>query len=367
MINGMWKGEKYVATDIAKDYKLETLIRKASSNKELYCPDPDCKCAIKYCNGPEKKAYFSHINNNNCDYADFDSKDTEEIKRVRLALFEHFRKLNYDVELEVKLTKGRYIHLLFNMANNKKIAIQICTKKNYINYMDALTSDFSSAGIKLCWVILDDTKNIFSENNTCYSERRMFYETTNKELIAISSDCVNILQCKKDTKVYEYDGIPICFRPPYSEVFNLNSTISKLDFINNELTIIDFNELYEIWLNEKRKLFDNVVKKIIQKKVFLSEKSPQKSIGNKIKISFEEYTEDDFKKQKEKVKRAINPRFKGRLRDGNENIWLICKNCHEIKPQYEFEKINDEASNENDKYNYPGNPQQGYCKECLNK
>lgn len=367
MINGMWKGKKYIATDIAKDYNLEKLIRKASSNKELSCPDPDCNSSIKYCRGPKKKAYFAHIENNGCDYVHFDSNDTEEIMLVRLALFEHFRNLGYDVQLEVKINKNRYAHLLFNMEDKTKIALQICTNRSYVNYIDSLTSDFASVGIKICWIVLNDKNGIFHELDTYCSERGMFYETKNKELVAINSDCTTVFQCKKDTHVYKYKDTPISFTPDYAEIFNYKGSISQLTFINNELTMVGFDKAYEEWLCQKKNLFDAKFKELSEKEQMSLLKKTQKYTPKNKKKTFEEYTDDDFKKQKKYVSRISNINSKQRLRDRHDNVWLVCKECQDIKPLFEFEKINDEAPIECEKYNYPGKPQMGYCKKCFNK
>ena len=156
------------------------------------------------------------------------------------------------------------------MSDGVKIALQICTKKNYVDYMNSMTNDFSAAGIKLCFIMLDDDEKIFSENQTYYGERRMFYETLNKEMIAINSNCINVLQCKKDSKIYEHDGEILNFSNSYSEIFNLNSSISNLDFVNNELTIIGFDKSYTMWLEEKRLIFEEAIKqKEKTKKIFI--------------------------------------------------------------------------------------------------
>ena len=80
-----------------------------------------------------------------------------------------------------------------------------------------------------------------------------------------------------------------------------------------------------------------------------------------------EHRADDVKKQKEYVSKISNINSRQRLRDRHENVWLVCKECQDIKPLFEFEKINDEAPIECEKYNYPGKPQMGYCKKCFNK
>lgn len=83
------------------------------------------------------------------------------------------------------------------------------------------------------------------------------------------------------------------------------------------------------------------------------------------KMPFSDYAEKDYIKQKKYVERIMNPESKQRLRDRNENVWLKCVNCNEVKPQTEFEIINDEATDNNSRYNYPDKPQLGFCKDCL--
>lgn len=372
MLNGMWKGKKYIATDIEKDYSLEKEIREASRNGEIYCPDPNCNNPIKYCNGRKRKAYFAHIGNNCCDYASFDKEDKEEIKLARLALFEHFKKLNYDVQLEVKVANKRYAHLLFNMPDKTKIVLQICTKRNYIHYMETLTSDFALADVKVCWIVLTDSDGIFQESNTYCDERAMFYETKNKELVAINLDCTTVFQCKKDTNEYCYKGETMLFPLPYTKIFNYKGNISQLTFINNELSMVGFDETYKVWLDEKKKFFDDKIeelskKEILRKEQMSSNNNSQKNYKKKKRKSFEEYTAEDFKKQKEFILKALRGNYKQRLRDYYENVWLICKECKDVKPLFEFEIVNESAINEEGKYNYPNDFRFGYCKECKNK
>ena len=78
MENALWNGKRLLATEIAEDYSLEKGVRKASGNKELRCPDPECQHPIlRYCHGEVKDAYFAHCNNDSCDYAVFDKGNTQ--------------------------------------------------------------------------------------------------------------------------------------------------------------------------------------------------------------------------------------------------------------------------------------------------
>ena len=50
---------------------------------ELYCPDPECDHKIlRYCHGEIKEAFFAHLNNESCDYANFDKENTQTMRTV---------------------------------------------------------------------------------------------------------------------------------------------------------------------------------------------------------------------------------------------------------------------------------------------
>ena len=77
MEHALWNGKSFSASDIAKSYELEKQVRKASGYKELTCPDPDCPSPIlRYCHGEVKRAFFAHLDNCKCDYAEYDKENT---------------------------------------------------------------------------------------------------------------------------------------------------------------------------------------------------------------------------------------------------------------------------------------------------
>ena len=91
MENAMWNGRVYTATEVSQSYELEKEIRKASARRELKCTDPDCPNPIlKYCHGEIKNPYFAHLNNCNCDYAEFDKGNTQLMRSVKRNLYEIF-------------------------------------------------------------------------------------------------------------------------------------------------------------------------------------------------------------------------------------------------------------------------------------
>lgn len=112
MERAIWQNNEYYASEIMEDFDLETTIRNVSS-RELFCPDPCCKKPLlKYCHGDIKDAYFAHLENDDCDYGNFDGRTSLSVKKVRRVLFEYFKALGYaDTNLVFILNK-------FSVKNN---------------------------------------------------------------------------------------------------------------------------------------------------------------------------------------------------------------------------------------------------------
>ena len=127
MEKAIYNGELIYANKIALDYETEKAIRKASSKGLLLCPDEWCKNKrLKYCHGEKKDAYFAHVENTFCDYADFDRKNTYT-KDIRIMLYTHFKEAGYDVDIETKLLPHHRAQLVFN-KNENPVAVEIGTK-----------------------------------------------------------------------------------------------------------------------------------------------------------------------------------------------------------------------------------------------
>lgn len=139
----MWNGQLVIAFEVAKEYKLEKEIRKASGYKELRCPDSECQHPIlRYCHGDKKEAFFAHLNNEHCDYAEFDKNNTQLIRTIRKIIYEQLKAKGFNVYLEVKILDRHYTHLLIEMDDSSKIAIEIGTHRTTANKIDALTDAY---------------------------------------------------------------------------------------------------------------------------------------------------------------------------------------------------------------------------------
>lgn len=114
MENALWRDKNLIASDVANEFELERVIKKASGRRELLCPDKECKSPIvRYCHWEIKGAYFAPLANDKCDYADFDKNDTAVFRLLRLKLCKHFSELGYNVKSEQKLLEYHYSQLYF--------------------------------------------------------------------------------------------------------------------------------------------------------------------------------------------------------------------------------------------------------------
>ena len=168
----IWNDKRIAAFDVAQDYSFEKAVRKASGRKELLCPDPDCENPeLRYCHGDVKSAYFAHLNNDSCDYALFDKQNTEVINLIRKKLYDHFKSLKYDVQMEVKVLEHHYTHLLFTMPDKSLIALEIGDQNISANRVDYLYEEYQKQGIEVKWVVVGKTDFSVKENQVFFLKR----------------------------------------------------------------------------------------------------------------------------------------------------------------------------------------------------
>lgn len=261
MENALWNEKLLLASEIAEDYALEKDIRKASGRKELRCPDPECQHSIlRYCHGEIKDAFFAHLNNDSCDYAEFDKENTQIMRTVRRIIYENFKKKGYSVRLEIKILPHHYTQLLFDMSDGRKIAVEIGTQHLSANRIDSLMDDYKKEGIAVKWIVLGNTDTPVRENQTFFLKRYLLNESKNKDLLVVNWDGSEVAQYKTDLQKYEYNG-EFFSSENYPGTFTEYATLDDLIFEGDELSFAGFHERYREWLTKKQAAFN---KKIIQ-------------------------------------------------------------------------------------------------------
>jgi len=360
MENALWNGKLYHATEIANNYSLEKEIRKASGRKELYCPDPECDHKIlRYCHGEIKEAFFAHLNNESCDYANFDKENTQTMRTVWRLIYDKFKSKGYNVQPEVKLLAHHYTHLYFEMENGDKIAVEIGTQHLSANRIDFLTEQYKNKGIFAKWIVLGSTHMPICESKTFFLKRYLLNESTNKDLIVVNWDGSEVAQFKVDPNKYEYNG-QIIHSDNYSKVYSEYSTIDSLILDNNELTFDGFEERYLKWLHNKKKAFS---KKII---ALEEERKHTEELNRKEQERHRLYIEQQRMQQKsiryvssssgniattnktananntatyEQRRQEILPRMSQQteqVRDSSGNRWIKCEICGLIDTDDKF-------------------------------
>ena len=288
----IWNGKLYTATEIAESYELEKTIRKASGRKELRCVDPDCSSPIlRYCHGEIKHAFFAHLDNCTCDYAEFDKENTQIMRQVKRIIYDSFVSRGYDVQIEVKLLLRHYTHLLFTMPSGKKIAVELGTQRTTANQIDRLAEQYRSIGIDAKWIVISNFQTPVKENETFFIKRYLLNESNKKDILILNWSGTDITQYVVDPNEYLHNGKRVIL-DDYSDIYSETGSLSSLVFEDEELSIDGFCSRYQEWLNEKEKCFD---KKIAQTKVNSQNRSSSRYIYNpNSKYGYNPYLQNSY-------------------------------------------------------------------------
>lgn len=256
MENALWNGQLYTAAEVAESYELEKSIRKASGRKELKCPDVDCPSPIlRYCHGEIKSAFFAHLDNCTCDYAEFDKENTHLMRKVKRIIYDSFIAQGYNVQLEVKLLPRHYTHLLFNLPSGKRIAVELGTQRTTANRIDYLSAQYAAIGIDVKWIVISNFQTPVKENETFFIKRYILNESKRKDILVLNWDGSEITQYVVDPNKYLYRGNPL-HSDNYPDIYSETADLSELILDNEELTIRGFHSRYDEWLARKRAAFE---------------------------------------------------------------------------------------------------------------
>lgn len=282
MENAMWKGRVYTATEVSQSYELEKAIRKASGRRELECTDPDCPNPIlKYCHGEIKNPYFAHLNNCNCDYAEFDKGNTQSMRSVKRCLYEIFVAKGYDVQFEVKVLPHHYTHLLFTMEEGKKVAVELGTQRTTANKIEALSSQYDDMGIEYRWIVISDSNIPTDEDKTFFIKRYQLNESKLKDILIINLEGTEVTQYIFDPNQYLFRWKPL-HSENYPAYYLETGSLTDLIFDDDVITLAGFYGRYNEWLKKKKKAFD---KKVAQ----LEEQERQKRMHERKTLNSRQY------------------------------------------------------------------------------
>ena len=357
MEKALWNGQLYTAADISESYELEKTIRKASGRKELRCPDADCPSPIlRYCHGEIKTAFFAHLDNCTCDYAEFDKENTHLMRRVKRIIYDSFVAQGYDVQLEVKLLPRHYTHLLFTMPSGKKIAVELGTQRTTANRIDYLSEQYASIGVDVKWIVISNSQTPVKENETFFIKRYLLNESKRKDILVLNWDGTEITQYIVDPNKYLFRGNSI-HSENYPDIYSETAGLSSLAFDEDELTIQGFHGRYNEWLNRKRNAFDKKIAQIEEEAALREKRMRERqeeferqrremvarvnTVPNRTVVGFTS-TSSHFATSSlsyEARRESILPRMnqqQEQVRDATGARWIKCELCGSVETEDKF-------------------------------
>lgn len=358
MENAIWNGMKVIASDIAQDYEKEKQIRKASGRKELYCPDPDCQHPVlRYCHGEKKVAFFAHLDNCQCDYADFDKENTSLMREVKLKIFESFRSRGYQIQLDVKIIERHYTHLLIMLLDKSQIAIELGTQRMTANRMDYLTSKYKEKGTRVKWLVISNAQDPVKESETFFMKRYQLNESTKKDVLILNMDGTKLVQHIEDKREYTYKGRKITSNN-YPDIYSETGSLESLEIEDDELTIKGFYERFHLWLDKKQIAFQKKIQELenqekeYQKRAEERRLHYEKEKSEREKRSFQQFEPekriDEKRRQRIEHEQKNNQGFvpenvllrieqqSEQVRDEHGRRWVKCEICGKIALDSEF-------------------------------
>lgn len=266
MEKAFWNEQLLYAYEISSDYKLEKCIKRASKNGDLYCTDPDCKMPrLKYCHGDSKGAYFAHVENCDCDYAKYDFQNSFALRKLQIKLFDSLKR-KYKVEIDSKTLKDHYTPLLVTLPSDKKIAIEIVTKKTQISDIELLVQKYKQQDLLLHWVYATDKLHITKENESYFMKRYILNESAQKSILMINYTNQKIIQYSQDTEQYLSASGNKLEIPGFTELYWKTGPMSDIEVTVDSIGLRGYSENFEQWKCNKKQAYENLKKRASEAK-----------------------------------------------------------------------------------------------------
>ena len=366
MEHAVWKGKMISASEIAEDFEIENSVRVASRNKELRCPDPECKQPlIKYCHGDVKEAYFAHVNHGACDYAAFDKETTPVVKFIQQKLFEHFKSLGYDVDQEIKILPHHYTQLVISFDDGDSLALEIGTQKTTKETADNLRMKYQDKGINFQWIIIGNPNDRVQEDHVCFIKRQQLNLPHNGDLFIIDEEGREVAQARFFNELYIYKN-----RTMDKEIGQGKAMMESLRITDKSLALGDSDQQLQDWiLKQQEKFRKKVDEEIEREKAALQqaelrrkmalEKAQSRKTGS-VQKSARNFQNSNAKyKTYDECKREVYPKMRQNqieVKDSYNHRWRKCIKCGRVSPDEEFADFGDQYG-----------PVRGICWDCYKK
>ena len=236
-----WNSQLIYAFDIEKGSEQWEKVRHASENGELRCPDPNCQNrTLKYRCGDLRIPHFAHKVNRDCDYAQFDAKNSELIKKLQQKLYDKYCKLNFTVLPDEKIG-NYYVHLIICSDINEKTAIRIVDENlPSISEIESIYQACENENIKLQWIIIGDPQQNIRLEQTRTIKR---YVLEHGDDLLITDQSFSVISQYR------------CNKPISIDIFKDTAPFDELTIESGHLSLPGFSQKYRQQLIDKQKVF----------------------------------------------------------------------------------------------------------------
>ena len=271
MEKAIWKGKILYASDVKDEYEFENVIRLASSNGELQCPDGCCDSpTLKYCHGNKKRPYFAHKHTSDCDYDTYDKSNTQIVNDIKLSVCNHLTNNGFKVDMDVKMFEHQYAHVVIN-ENDNPYVIVIVQNSVTARKISRIVSQYKVHKIPIKFLVIGNATILQNESDYNFIRRFSLNDSANNDLLVINEEGTEIYQSRLDKYGYVYQGYKLY---DYDEIYFEESSFEELTFEDAELTISGFGLRYNEWYNEKQERYKNFIEE--KNRIRTSPKTPKK-------------------------------------------------------------------------------------------
>ena len=256
MEKAIWKSKIIYASDVKDEYEFENVIRLASANGELQCPDGCCDSpTLKYCHGNKKKPYFAHKHTSKCDYDTYDKNNTQNINDIKFLVYNHLISKGFKVDIDVKMFEHQYAHIVI-YENDNPYAIEIVQNSVTARKISRIVSQYENHKIPVKFLVIGNATISQNESDYNFIRRFSLNDSANNDLLVINEEGTELYQSRLDKYRYVYQGYKLY---DYNEIYYEEASFEDLTFENDELTISGFSSRYAEWYNEKQERYKNFI------------------------------------------------------------------------------------------------------------
>ncbi len=266
MEKAIWQGKTIYASNVKDNYKFENVIRLASANGELQCPDGNCDSpTLKYCHGNKKRPYFAHKHTSDCDYDTYDKNNTQNINDIKLLIYKHLTSKGFKVDIDVKIFEHQYAHVVV-YENDNPYVIEIVQNSVTARKISRIVSQYKIHKIPIKFLVIGSPTVLQNESDYNFIRRFSLNDSANNDLLVINEEGTELYQSRLDKYGYVYQGYKLY---DYDEIYFEESRFEEITFEDAELTISGFGSRYNEWYNEKQERYKNFIEEKNRIKIVL--------------------------------------------------------------------------------------------------